>query len=276
MEYILVPTDFSKNAYNALEYAIEVSKIFETKIIVLHTYQKPASGSSSMMKIEGKMKSLAEDDIVKLQRTLLEKGLIDDVEIEFEHSNASITSGIKNQLNSKDIGLIIMGSTGSSGLKELFLGSNTFDVIKKSTCPVLAIPSNATFKKIKNIIFATDFDMGCKNNNLPVIFKLTRKLGAKLTLVNIQTGETDFKKTRDNADRFFEECKESLKGINYEHHYILNEDISNGINSAYKNNDADLLVMVKKSHSLIEFIFKKSITKCLVSEAKLPLLTLLE
>jgi len=274
MEYILVPTDFSKNAFNALVYGIEVSKIYRTKILILHTYQRPASNSSTMMKIDKKMKNIAEDDIITLQRTLREKNLINNIDIEYECINTSIISGIKEQLKSKDIGLIVMGTTGASGLKEFFIGSNAFDTIKNASCPVLAIPSNASFKKIKNIVFATDFDMNCNDHSLPFIFRLSRYLGAKLTMVNIQTITTDFKKTRNNADKFFENCKEELKNIDYEHHYILEDDISFGINKAYKNNKADLLVMVKKSHSLIEYIFKKSITKSLVSEAKLPLLTL--
>ncbi|MEN8137178.1 MAG: universal stress protein [Bacteroidota bacterium] len=274
MEYILVPTDFSKSAFNALEYAIEVAKVFKSKVLVLNTFEKPASGSSSMMRIVDKMESLADDELFSLQRAIREKELDKEVEIEYKHLHGSIYSGVKYEVKRRDIGLIIMGSTGASGLKDIFLGSNAFDVISKTDYPVMAIPPKAKFKRIKNIIFATDFDLKCENDNLPVIFELTKNLGAKLTLVNIQTDNTNFKKTRDNADKFFNICKDQLKGIDYEYHYILENDIAEGINKAYQNNDADLLVMIKKSRSLIDYIFRKSITKCLVKEAKLPLLTL--
>lgn len=276
MEYILVPTDFSKNAFNALEYAIDVAKLFEAKIIVLHTFRIPASGASSMMSIIDNMKSIAEEEFVKLHNALVERDLNKVVPIEFENINSGIISGISNLIETNDIGLIIMGTRGASGFKELFLGSNTFNTIKHSLCPVIAVPTNASFKQIKNIIFATDFDMSCSNNNIPLILDLTRRLKAKITLINIQTVATNFADTRDNADKFFEECKDALKDINYDYHYIIDEDIANGINTAYKNNNADLLVMIKKSHGLIEFLFNKSITKCVVSEAKLPLLTLME
>jgi nucleotide-binding universal stress UspA family protein len=276
MEYILVPTDFSKNAFNALEYAIDVAKLFEKKIIVLHTYHLPSAASSSIISINDNMKQASEEDFVSLHNKLVERGLNNIVPIEFDNINASLNEGISNLVETNDIGLIIMGSTGASGLKELFMGSNTFDVIKHSYCPVIAVPSNASFKKIKNIIFATDFDMNCSNNSIPLAFNLTKKLDAKITLINIQTIATNFAKTRDNADRFFEECKDMLKDINYDYHYIIDEDIANGINTAYNNNDADLLVMIKKSHGLIEFIFNKSITKAVVYDAKLPLLTLVQ
>ena len=274
MEYILVPTDFSKNAFNALEYAIDVAKLFDAKIMVLHTYETPSGGASSLKNISYKIKEFAEEDIVRLHNTIVKRGLNSIVPIEFDNLNTDIVSGIRNMVETNDIGLVIMGTAGASGLKELFLGSNTSEVIKSISCPVIAVPQNASFKKIKNIIFATDFNMNCDNENLPLIMDITRRLDAKLTMVNIQTVETDFAKTRDNADRFFEECKDIFKGINYDYHYIIDEDITNGINKAYKNNDADLLVMIKQSHGLIDSLFNKSMTKAVVSDAKLPLITI--
>ena len=272
MEYILVPTDFSKNAFNALEYAIDVAKLFEAKIMIMHAYQMSSSSSST----KNNLKFKTEEEFVQLHYDLVNFGLNDIVPIEFESLNTDLTSGICNLIETNNVGLVVMGTTGASGLKEMFLGSNTFNIIKQSTCPVIAVPSNASFKKIQNIIFATDFDLSCKNKNLPLVIELTRRLDAKLTLINIQTVATNFAKTRDNADRFLEECKDELKHINYDYHYIIDEDISNGINKAYKNNNADLLVMIKKSHNLIDFIFNKSITKSVVSEAKIPLLAIMK
>lgn len=276
MEYILVPTDFSKNAFNALEYAIDVAKLFDAKIIVLHTFEVPTGGASSFKNISYKLKEIAEEEIVRLHNVIVEKELNDIVPIEFENLNTNVVSGINDVIETNDVGLVIMGTAGASGLKELFLGSNTSAVIKHITCPVIAVPKNASFKRINNIVFATDFDMSCKNNNLPLIIDLTKRLKARLTMVNIQTVATDFTKTRDNADRFLDECKEALKEINYDYHYIIDEDITSGINKAYKNNNADLLVMIKKSHGLIDYLFNKSMTNSVVSDAKLPLLTIMQ
>ncbi len=275
MEYILVPTDFSKNAFNALEYAIDVAKLFDAKIIVLHTYEVPTGGASSFKNISYKLKEIAEEEIVHLYNTIIEKGLNEIVSIEFDNLNTDIVTGIRDTIETNDIGLVIMGTAGASGLKELFLGSNTSEVIKHISCPVIAVPKNASFKKIENIIFATDFDMNCDNKNIPLIIDLTKRLKARLTMVNIQTVATDFANTRDNADKFFEECKDALKNINYDYHYIIDEDITNGINKAYKNNNADLLVMIKKSHGLIDHLFNKSMTNAVISDARLPLLTIM-
>lgn len=276
MEYILVPTDFSKNAFNALEYAIDVAKLFDSKIIILHTYEIPSGGASSFKNISYKLKEIAEEEIVRLHNKLIELELNNIVPIEFDNLNTDIVSGINDLIETNDIGLVIMGTAGASGLKELFLGSNTSNVLKNISCPVIAVPKNASFKKIENIIFATDFDMSCKNNNIPLILDLTKRLKARLTMVNIQTVATNFTETRNNADKFLEDCKELLKEINYDYHYIIDEDITSGINKAYKNNNADLLVMIKKSHSLIDLLFNKSMTDSVVSDAKLPLLTIIQ
>jgi nucleotide-binding universal stress UspA family protein len=275
MEYILVPTDFSQNALNALEYAIDVAKLFKAKIMVLHTYEVPFGGASYLKNIDYKLREIAEEQIVKLHKTIIDKGLNDIVSIEFDNLKTDLVSGIRDMVEVNDIGLVIMGTAGASGLKEIFLGSNTSNVIKHISCPLIAVPKNASFKKIENIIFATDFDMNCEDNNIPLIIDLTKRLNARLTMVNIQTVATNFAKTRDNADKFFEECEGALKDINYDYHYIIDEDITNGINKAYKNNNADLLVMIKKSHSLIDHLFNKSMTNAVVSDAKLPLLTII-
>jgi nucleotide-binding universal stress UspA family protein len=275
MEYILVPTDFSQNALNALEYAIDVAKLFKAKIMVLHTYEVPFGGASYLKNIDYKLREIAEEQIVQLHKTIIDKGLNDIVSIEFDNLKTDLVSGIRDMVEVNDIGLVIMGTAGASGLKEIFLGSNTSNVIKHISCPLIAVPKNASFKKIENIIFATDFDMNCEDNNIPLIIDLTKRLNARLTMVNIQTVATNFAKTRDNADKFFEECEGALKDINYDYHYIIDEDITNGINKAYKNNNADLLVMIKKSHSLIDHLFNKSMTNAVVSDAKLPLLTII-
>jgi len=275
MEYILVPTDFSENAFNALEYAVDVAKLFDAKIMVLHTYETPIGGIASLKNINYKLKELAEEEIVQLNNAIVEKGLNKEVSIEFDNLNTDLVSGIMDMVEVNDIGLVIMGTAGASGLKELFLGSNTSHVIKNISCPVIAVPKNASFKGIENIIFATDFDMSCDNDNIPFIFEITRKLKARITMVNIQTVGTNFAKTRDNADMFFEECQHVLKDINYNYQYIIDDNITDGINKAYKDNNADLLVMIKKSHGLIDHLFNKSMTTAIVSDAKLPLLAII-
>lgn len=278
MKNILIPTDFSENAFNALAYGIEISKIYNSKIIVLHTYQKPASGAAGMvmMKLIDKIKDIANKEISVLKSKLEKKNLLNGVDIEFNYSEVSLLQGINEFIDSRDIGLIVMGTTGSSGLKEFFLGSNTFEVIKKMICPVLAIPSNAKYSKINNIVFATDFDFKYKENSMPTALKIAKKSNAKLFLINIHCENVDFEKTKNNADKFLETYKEELKDIKYEYQYVSNEDIVTGINKSYLDNNADLLIMVKKSHGIIDEIFNKSITKSIVSEGKLPLLTLVE
>ena len=91
-------------------------------------------------------------------------------------------------------------------------------------------------------------------------------------MINIQTNDTNFDETRDFADNFFKNCTDFIEGINYEYQFVLDEDIYEGINKAYVNNDADLLIMMKHSYSIIDLLFRKDIAKAIVSDAKVPLL----
>src|SRR5690606_18297242 len=69
------------------------------------------------------------------------------------------TDHIKQEVKNKNIDLIIMGTKGSSGIKAVSLGSNTGDVLTKVKCPVLAVPENAKYHEINEIVFPTDYQL---------------------------------------------------------------------------------------------------------------------
>ena len=154
MKKILVPTDFSDHANNALRYAINIGNYFEAEIELLHIYEmKTIIGSATL--VREYLKEDAERDLANnirsfkdliFGKTILNGRAIDGNPIDIICSIA----------NNEDFDMIVMGTQGASGLKEVFLGSKTSGVMKHTHTPILAVPDGFAYRPIKDITFAVD------------------------------------------------------------------------------------------------------------------------
>ena len=162
MKNILLPTDFSKNAWNAITYAIELYKNEPCTFYLLNTYT-PNIAASRFMATVVTSESLAVESYSK-------EGLnavLNNIQSKYNnklHSFKTISSfslladEVRELVNEYNIDMVIMGTKGASGVSEVFMGSNAVRVIKAvKNCPVLAIPEDFTFGKPKEIAFGTGF-----------------------------------------------------------------------------------------------------------------------
>lgn len=152
MLQILVPTDFSKNAWNAIKYGLKLFENTNCTFYLLHVNPIPSySGAGSSVKGSSQMvrESVLKESKENLDQLLLR---IKNIPASAKHSFVTtafhdfFVDSIKREVETKKIDLIIMGTKGSSGLRKVTMGSNTGDVITKVKCPLLAVPENAIFK----------------------------------------------------------------------------------------------------------------------------------
>lgn len=161
MQNILVPTDFSNTAYNALFHATRMMKGIPSTFYILNVYngftQLPEKRATNTdlerqwqdRSLEGLQRishriTLDETDPGHIFETLSKKGHLPDE--------------ISKAIDEKEIDLMVMGNSGCSEIKAIFMGSNALDVIDKiKQCPVLTIPKQINFKPPKNIAFVTDY-----------------------------------------------------------------------------------------------------------------------
>ena len=160
---ILLPTDFSANAWNAISYAVNFYKDRECLFYILHTYT-PAFYRMDYL-VGGPSFSAIPDTGVDISMAGLEKTLADikkhfsNPKHDFKTVSAFniLTDEINYLAGEKEIDIVIMGTQGATGAKEIFLGTNTVYVIRKSSIPVLVIPQGFKFKPLKKILFPTDY-----------------------------------------------------------------------------------------------------------------------
>jgi len=269
MKKILVPTDFSNNANNALKYANNFAKTINNKIVLLHSYL-PLAGKYNM--ISG---IVAED--IAIQKMSCEKKLekvsSKYVKVPVSHIvkiGDPIDEIIDSAQKSKSQ-LIIMGTHGASGLKRILFGSNTSDVISKSNTPVLAIPQRYRFKKIKTIVYATDLNNTI--NELKHIIPIAKQLNATIEVLNLNYSYNL------NEDKK-QVVEKKIKALSYkkikmvEQKATIEQTMIEQIKKYLVKTKPQLLVMFPEDKAWFDKLFISSKTEELANQIKLPLLSI--
>ena len=219
MKKILLPTDFSPNAWNATKYAISLYRHEECEFYILNTYT-PTIAHSRFMATGGSGRAC--EDVVKNNS---EKGLdqllakIQEKYHNPKHRFITISSfsllvdEIKNIIETHKISLVITGTKGASGLEEVFMGSNTVRIIKSiKNCPVLAIPQHFKFKTPSEIAFATDFNRFYTTSELRPLLEMAKSFKAAIRIVHVQY---------ETLEVFANELDIHLLAmLNYQHSYM--------------------------------------------------------
>lgn len=276
MKRILVPTDFSPQAENALKVAAQIAKKFEGEIFLLHMLELPmqliqpvsgsAVGSHSNLPEALFFMKLAK----KRFREFMSKPYLKDVKVHETVEFHQAFEGIMEISQAHNCDLIIMGSHGASGFQEVFIGSNTEKVVRNSTIPVLVIKNEHENFSVENFVFATD----CHPENKHTLVKakeFAEKLRAQLHLVYINTANNFM--TSKEAD----ECLRDFAGDADLNGYTLNiyNDITveKGILNFAASIDAGLIGISTHGRKGLAHFFNGSISEDLVNHANRPVVT---
>ena len=265
MKKILVPTDFSHCSMNALGYAVDIANQFGCKITLLHTY-KMYSTSGMFVSVEKYIEKDAAENLLQLINKI-EPKLRNGASIESRLVQGDAIPIIADLADKYRYDLVIMGTKGANGLKEVFMGSITNGVINAADTPVLAVPEDFDYQPIDRIVFAVDDNMISHPGVTTALVKLVKGFGAKLDIFHQSS-----KMASDGVDPSIDMY---LDGITPSFHYELNNE--NLIESLYKFVDeysAGLLCMVRRKRGFIEQVFHTSATAKTVYHAPVPLLIL--
>lgn len=275
MKTILIPTDFSPVAKNAVHYGAELALAQQARIILFHVYQLPII----MGEIPVSIPPLEEIEVdclnglEKLKNHLITKHG-EGLEIECLCKTGFITDSICETADETKSDLIVVGMQGAGFITEKIIGSNTTNLIQKSRIPVLAIDTHAHFKSIESILFASDYEELENKDTLSPLLDLTKTFNATLHILHIEKqGEKSQTITKTvegiKLDRYFEK-------IAHEFHFIESDDVLEGISKFIKKTPVDMIVMIPRSHSFIDRLISEPHSKQMAFHTHLPLLTIHE
>jgi nucleotide-binding universal stress UspA family protein len=271
MKTILLPTDFSKNSDNAIHFALELNKMMKLKVILFHSYVLPvlASDVPIAMTSDSELEKAAQKRIKQLKDKLIKE--YPEMEIETKLSPGYAEDEIVQISSAKKADLVVMGTQGASGLREVLIGSITAAVMEDVKCPVLAIPEHSTFKGLNKIVFATDYAYN-DFENVERVVDIARSFNAEVILLHISNGEIDKAYEFDAIERFKEKMVEDSKYDKVSFKLLEYRDVIDGLNLYLDEVNADLLVMSMHHRTFFQKIFVRSKTKKMAFHTHIPLL----
>lgn len=271
MKKILVPTDFSKEAENAIKVAAQLAKRHDCEIYLLHMLEIPfqevdaLSTQSPLPEAMFFMKMAHKRFEEVLGRDYL-KGLIVHETVKTE----SNFSGVIASCHEHNVDLIVMGSHGASGLKEMFIGSNAEKVVRTSDIPVLVIKNEHANFSVDDFVFASDFKKDNKETYKQAV-EFAKTFDAKIHLLMVNT-PNNFSNTTDSKKRIHDFIKDN-PFANYTTNIYNDESVEKGILNFSREIDADLIGISTHGRQGIAHFFNGSISEDLVNHAKRPVIT---
>ena len=270
MKRILVPTDFSEQAENALKVAIKLAEKHKSEIFVLHSMEMPlhlsSSGDSGNLPESLFFIKLAEKRFGDLRK----KKYLDGITLNEAIGHNEIYEDIEEACKKNNIDLIVMGSTGASGFKEMFVGSNTEKVVRTSNTPVLVIKNNHKDFNIADFVFANDFSEEGRGA-LDKAQKFAKKVGAKMHLLFVNT-PANFK-TSLQAQAIMENFVRGMGVENYTLNIYNDTSVEKGILNFTQQINAKLIGMGTHGRKGISHFFNGSISEDMVNHANMPVIT---
>jgi nucleotide-binding universal stress UspA family protein len=271
MKKILVPTDFSNSAENALKVASQIAKKNDGEIILLHLLEIPHQGSDAVNHGHDLPELMLFKNLaIKRLDELMEHECLEGINVSEVIQFDMAFDGIMNVSKINNVDLIVMGSHGASGFKEMFVGSNAEKVVRNSQIPVLIIKKEYEDFKIDHLVFASDFSDEVKNTFQNVI-DFSNKFNAKLHLVTINT-PNNFKPTHisnEIMNNFVANFGIKDFSIN-----IYNDiNIEKGVLNFANQINADAVGIGTHGRKGLAHFFNGSISEDLVNHAQLPIVT---
>ena len=273
MKRILVPVDFSKEAENAAKVAASIARKTDSEIYLVHMLELPVTtiDPAEMNTISSEPQiiyfmKLARQKFDKFKSLPFLKGLRVIESVQFQHA----FSGIIEESKKNKIDLIVMGSQGASGLQEMFIGSNTEKVVRRSKVPVLVIKQDVDDFSIEDIVFASDFNAESKSTFQRVI-DFAKLFDARIHLLYVNTIHNF--NTSESIEKRISDFMKDFDLSNYTANIYNDISIEKGILSFGRNIDADLIALNTHGRSGLSKLFNGSIGEELANHALRPVIT---
>lgn len=278
MKKILVPTDFSVCAENAIMFAVQSSKLVPAEIILLHTVEVAGNLYTDYMGVNHEFSQSVIDNTQKELADLASRvSKMENIQISHALGIGTLRESIYSVVKEKGVDMIIMGTTGASGLDEKIWGSRTASVIGNTPVPVLAVPSGYEWKRPQKILFSTNhFEEDPVILNF--LFELAGLFMATVYVV-VFTDEDD-----DKAGVYLEHSRKLphyekfLKNTYHESTLTVKNiyglEFEKSLQEYISQNGIDILTMVTYKRKFWDRIFHPSLTRKMSYHSKIPLLAL--
>jgi nucleotide-binding universal stress UspA family protein len=262
MTRILLPTDFSDNSFEAIRYALLMYKEVECTFYLLHTYTPAIYQTEYLIGSPGQIglgDILQENSMTQLEKlqNRLESQYKNEKHTILVHSAFNTLLGeISDMVEAQNIDLIVMGTKGATGAKEILFGTHTVHVIKKAKCPVIAVPPKFTYEAPKEILFPTDYEIEYEKEKLDEFLGISALHKSRINVMHVRAGYDITPTQEKNKQKL-----EAILGSSALFHEVPDNGIIAAVNEFQVKTPINLLVMVQNKHTFLERLFIEPVIK---------------
>ncbi|OQP57386.1 universal stress protein [Niastella populi] len=279
MKRILIPTDFSENALKAALYAGVVARKANAALYLVHVIEPVDEKIHQPFPLHEKY--LKETLHMRMREVESVKTIIlnshPEITIETAVLSGDISATIAEFSGNNDIDMIIMGTKGATGLKELLIGSVTSKVIGHSKFPVLAIPVDYQPEEPDGILFATNhFEKS--NILLTPVIELAKLFFAKIYVIIFvdkeKKGAVEYMSDTRSLYNYLDYLRKTFPGVIFQGELLEGKDFEDAVNAYEEKNKLDIVSMITYPKGFWEKIFKGSETKKMAIHSHIPVLAI--
>jgi len=274
---ILLATDYSKASSIAEKYAIQLAKSTNSAIRIIHVYETPLIPTTlNQIDFYKALEEFKDSELIRLENhcNAILKSLNlrkDDLNFECVVREGNVTSQAMEEAIEWFADFIVAGTHGATGFRDVLFGTQTWGLIKESIVPVLAIPKEAVFKEIKNIVFASEQ----RDGEIPAInfmVQFAKEFDAQLTVLHVADHFLSREFEIEMFDNFIKDVNNKLSFENLILKLVFHENVIKGITEFCSKEKTDWLVVSYEKPSLLEKIVVQdfSTTKKISFQANIP------
>lgn len=274
MKKIIIPVDFSEQSEYALKTAAKLAKKYDAQLLVLHMLEMSdimLSASDGLQKEKAAFfLQLAEQKF----KDFLNKDYLDNIKLMPIIKHFKVFSEVNDVAIKNDADLIVMGSHGTSGLAEFFVGSNTERVVRNANIPVLVVKNDVVDINFDVVAFACDFSEETIKPYLNAV-KMFSKTNTKLYLIHVNLPNDRFQSTLEIEKKvvnFFTKADRNLDKMK-DVHYTSDYTVEDGVLNASNKIGADLIVVPTHGRKGLAHFFAGSIGEDVANHSTLPVMT---
>lgn len=273
MKTILLPTDFSENAWNAMQYAARLFENETCKYILLNTYHV-VLGAVDMVDVPHVefLMEVSEDGLASTLKKFEELSHHSNTWFETMSGQGEVSIEVERIAKENDVDIVVMGTKGASNTIDILMGSVTYAVVKRVSIPVLCIPEKSTFTTPQKIVFATDNQHIEDIDVLQPLKEIAKQNKSSLAILNIQDQAPALVPVEEAEESFA--LHEYFTKVSHDFYFRNSKNIENAIQDFAHDKEADMIVMLKRKRTIWEELFSSRNTKKMAFHTDIPLLIL--
>ncbi|MFK5973323.1 MAG: universal stress protein [Flavobacteriaceae bacterium] len=274
MRKILVPTDFSENAFNALKYACQIFKNEKNELIILHAYADEVYAQDTSMQSSPleELKEVTSLNSEKHLKQLLKKIQLYSPNSKYHYKTVSVFGALVDEINEwvnqKNIDIVVIGTRKKNNDCNITFGTNTLQVLKYVNCPVLVIPESYEYHPLKEVLFPTDYMIPYKQREMKLLCALTASFQSTIHMLYIDPIKKLSMRQLGNQ-KFLSLCLKKLELI---FETSPEKDKTIAITKYIVHRNIDMLVLVNSRHSYIEDMLYQSTIDQIELNIQIPFL----